>query len=475
MDVSFREILEAVRGRAAGPEGDCPVRGVSTDTRTAGKDEVFFALAGDRFDGHDFLKEAVERGACALVVSEPKKLTAELKRSVRAILVEDTLTAYGDLARWYRQKFKIPVVAITGSSGKTTVKELTAHVLAQRFNVLKNRGTENNLVGVPRTILQLDAGHEVLVLELGTNLPGEIERLGSIAAPQIGVITQIGASHLEGLGSVEGVRAEKLSLIKQVDRGGVIVLNGHDPALAEIPGGMHRVLRVGLKEGCDLQAEQAWCHEKGSTFRVDRGLYEPRGGEKALLETPLIGRHNVQNALLAAAVGAALGVEFDLIAKALATFKPVPGRLSPRPIDGIHFLDDSYNSNPASLQAALETLKECKTQERKIVVVGDMLELGDRSEELHRQAGGSIARMLFDEVIAAGPQCRHLVDEALKSGFDPGRIRHAKDAVEAGKLLKGLAHAGDMVLVKGSRGTRMERVFEPFAAPAPAAAPTAAP
>lgn len=462
MDVKPSDIAKATGGKALGTlNDDAPLAGISTDTRTLGKNDVFFALKGERFDGHDFLKEAFEKGARHFVLSDAKRLPADVK-ACNVIVVSDVLAAYGDLAKFYRQKFKIPVIAVTGSSGKTTVKELLAHVLSQQFRVLKNRGTENNLIGVPKTLFGLDASHEVVVLELGTNRPGEIERLASIVAPQIGIITMIGPSHLEGLGNIEGVKAEKLKLAAAVERGGLVILNGHDPHLAEVKSGVHKILRAGFsKEGNDVAAEQMWCHDAGCTFRVDRYLYEPRG-EKECVETALIGRHNALNCLLAMLAASALGVDFATIRKGIASFKPIAGRLCLKNAAGIIFIDDSYNSNPASFRAALDTLKEFKIRERKGVVCGDMLELGERAEALHRELGARVAELLFDFVIAAGPLSKHLVDEALKRGFDPQRIHHVKDSAEAGRLCRDIATPGDMVLVKGSRAMVMEKVFECF-------------
>lgn len=462
MDIKPSEILKATGGKALGTlNDDALVANISTDSRAIGKDDAFFALKGDRFDGHDFLQEAWGKGARHFVVSNIRKLPADVKAS-NVIVVDDILTAYGDLAKFYRQKFRIPVIAITGSSGKTTVKELLAHVLSQRFTVLKTRGTENNFIGVPKTIFGLKASHQVAVLELGTNSPGEIERLASIAAPQIGIITMIGCSHLEGLKSIEGVKTEKLKLAAAVERGGLVILNGQDPNLADFKSGVHKILRAGFsKEGNDVVAEQMWCHDSGCTFRVDRPGQEPNG-EKVLVETALIGRHNALNCLFVLLAASALGMEFDTIRKALATFKPVAGRLCLKNHGGIIFIDDSYNSSPNSFRAALETLKEFKIRERKGVVCGDMLELGGQAEAMHREMGAHIAELLFDFVIATGPLSKHLVDEALKRGFDPKRIHHAKDSFEAGRLCRDIAAPGDMVLVKGSRAMAMEKVFECF-------------
>lgn len=452
MDIEFEEVLKVVRGEAFGPPAaPAPIRRVSTDTRTLEAGDTFFALKGANYDGHHFIREAASKGAVHFVISD-LPATSALRSAAHFIRVADTLTAYGDLAKFYRHQFRIPAVAVTGSSGKTTVKELTAHVLSQKFRVLKNRGTENNLVGVPKTLFQLEKQHEVLVLEMGTNFPGEIERLSSIISPQIGVITQIGLAHLEGLKDQAGVREEKLKLVQTMERGGVVILNGQDLLLKDVSCGVHKLVKVGFSKNAQKFAEQLWCQETGSSFTVDGRLYE----------TPLVGQHNILNCLFAIAVAEALGVEAALIQKAVASFKPVGGRMLPKTIEGIHFLDDSYNSNPSSFRAALETLKEFKIRERKGVVCGDMLELGDKAEALHRELGALIASMLFDFVIAAGPLSKFLVDEALKQGFNPKKIHAVKDSAEAGRLCREVASAGDRVLVKGSRGMQMERVFECF-------------
>ncbi len=453
MDISVREILTATQGKWIGAAAAASrVVGVSTDTRTIEKGDVFFALEGQRFDGHDYLQEAAQKGARCFVVSKTPDLS-EFKEPSGLILVADTLTAYGDLAKFYRQKFKIPAIAITGSAGKTTVKELVAHVLQRRFKVLKNRGTENNLVGVPKTLLRLEKEHEVVVLEMGTNQSGEIDRLSSMIAPQFGILTQIGLAHLEGLKTQEGIKKEKLSLLNHVERGGFLILNGQDPLLRDVQSGVHRIRRVGLsKEGSDRTAEQIWCHEEGCSFYVEGELFE----------TSLIGRHNVVNCLYAIEAALTLGMPLDRIQEALRSFKAVPGRMNVKNIDGIFFLDDSYNSNPHSFRAALETLKDFKMRGRKGVVCGDMLELGAQAEELHRDIGTGLAELLFDFVIATGPFSKHLVEGALKQGFDPKRITHVKDSVEAGKVCREIALPGDRILVKGSRGMQMEKVFECF-------------
>jgi len=452
MNLRHDELLTATGGKALGAYPDRPIGRIWTDTRTLEPGDVFFALRGEHFDGHNFLEEAARRSAQYLVVEESEKARIP-KADLNVILVKDTLVAYADLAKAYRQKFKIPVVAITGSCGKTTTKEILVHLLATKFNILKNRGTENNLIGVPRCLLQLEEAHQVLVIEMGTNRPGEIDRLASIVSPQMGLITQIAACHLEGLKTLDGVREEKMRLIHHLERGGILLLNGEDEILREETSGVHRAIRVGFEKAyCEVSASHVWCHESGSAFHLDSDGFE----------TQLIGRHNVQNALMAVVAAEALGVDRPALKKALAAFKPVPGRLTPKTVEGIVFLDDSYNSNPSSLRAGLETLKSFKVRGRKGVVIGDMLELGEHSEAEHRRIGKCIAEMLFDFVIVAGSLSQSVADEAVKEGFGVDRIHCVKNALEAGKLCRQLAVAGDRVLVKGSRGMRMEKVFDAF-------------
>ena len=452
MDVKIKEILVAVKGRSLGSlREDLEIGKISTDTRALDKNDVFFALRGPHFDGHDFIAEAQEKGAKHFILSDERKAP---KGESNAILVEDTLTAYGDLAAFFRQKFNIPAIAITGSSGKTTVKELVAHVLSQKYSVLKNRGTENNLIGVPKTLLQLEPAHEALVLEMGTNQPGEIQRLSSIIRPQVGVLTQIGYSHLEKLKTIEGVLEEKLSLLSNLERGGTLFLNGEDTNLKNTVSGAHRLMRVGFgREGNHFYADNVWCHEKGSSFYLNG---------KDLFEIPLLGRHNILNSLLAIAVAVTMGLEVEVIRKSLKDFKPISGRLHLKNFEGITFIDDSYNSNPTSFRAALEALKSFKVRGKKGVVFGDMLELGEMGGELHRQIGLLLSGLLFDFVIATGPLSRLAVDEALKNGYDASKVHLAKNSTEAGNICRRMISAGDMVLIKGSRGMKMEKVFECF-------------
>jgi UDP-N-acetylmuramoyl-tripeptide--D-alanyl-D-alanine ligase len=430
-----------------------PIR-VSTDTRSLKAGDTFFALKGPHFDGHDFLKTAIEKGAAQLVISDLTKVPAGSQTKVQVIHVKDTMTAYGDLAAEIRAQFSIPSVAITGSSGKTTVKELTAHLLSKNRKILKNIGTENNLVGVPKTIFGLDAEHETLVLEMGTSLPGEIDRLASLIKPDIGILTQIGYSHLSGLGGLEGVRAEKLGLLRHLKAGGVLIVNGEDPQLEGVCHPAGRTVRVGFDAArADFSADQISSSASGTFFRLNAGLE---------FKTKLYGRHNVLNCLLAIAAATELGMTPADLQEGLLTFRSVPGRLELKSLAGIDFLNDTYNANPTSFEAALQVFKEFEALGKKGIVCGDMLELGPEAEMLHRRIGKYLAACGVDWVIATGPLCRYLAQDAVKSGLDPKKIEFASDSLEAGRLCRQRAACGDVVLVKGSRGMKMEKVFECF-------------
>ncbi len=455
MDIELLKLAQIVKGELLSqgyPDIKCSR--FSTDTRLIEKNDVFFAFKGEKFDGHDFLKEAFDKGARTFIVSDETKLKQVLSKEANVIKVADTVAAYGDCAAHARLQCNIPFIAVTGSVGKTTAKELVAHFLQASLNVLKNRGTENNLIGVPKTLLQLTSAHEAAVLELGTNAPGEIGRLASLVKPQIGILTQIGYSHLEGLKNLEGVKKEKTSLIQHIERGGLLLLNGEDPEQADIQSGVHKIIRVGFsKPQADVIADQIWCHENGTTFRLN--------GQE-LFETQLIGRHNLIHILFAIEVSKRLGIDLALMQKCLPGFKPVPGRLQIKKVDEMIFIDDSYNSNPTSFEAALETLKNMKVRGRKAVVCGDMLELGERSVELHQKMGKILAQMKLAYIVAAGDLCQVLVDEAIKDGYDAQRIFHVPNSLEAGQIVMKQAMPGDVILIKGSRRMAMEKILTCF-------------
>ena len=441
-----------------------PVTGVSIDSRTLEVGEAFFAIRGHWHDGHANVSEAAARGACCVVVHT---IPDDPPASVPLVLVDDTTEALGRLAARYRARFSIPLVGVTGSNGKTTTKELIAAVLATRFTLLKSEASFNNQWGVPLTLLQLTAAHEAAVVEIGTNQPGEIATLTGLAAPTHGVVTTVADVHTEFLGSIEGVREEKAALVRALPASGAAVLNADDPRVLSMAADTAaRVLTFGTGPQADVHLASPVV-ESISTIRFTLG----HDGQRAAVELALVGRHNVANALAAAATGVALGLSLSDIARGLGTARAVKGRCVWREASGVRILDDTYNANPVSVRAALETVATRRGSGRLVVVLGDMLELGALADEAHREVGRLVAMAGVDELVGVGPRARLAVEAAREGGL--GEARHVmtfEDTVA--HLLKRLA-PGDVILVKGSRGMRLERVVDALLARIPPPDPPA--
>jgi len=449
-------VEDVVRGtQGALVSGDLGVRvtGVSIDSRALGVGQCFFAIRGYRLDGHAFLLDAAARGAACLVVHA---LPDDMPASVAIVLVDDTTRALGRLGAYHRARFTLPVAAVTGSNGKTTTKEMMAAVLAALGPVLKPESSFNNQWGLPLTLLQLTAEHRAAALEIGTNSPGEIAALAAIARPTVGVVTTIASVHTEFLGSLEGVAAEKGALVEALPRAGVAVLNADDPRVVALAGrSAARVLTYSAAGDptADVRAA-AEPDDSGDGLAV---ALESRG-ERRTARLAFAGRHNAVNALAAAGVGLAIGLPLETIVRGLEQARPVKGRCVWRPAGRIRILDDTYNANPAALRAALATLAAARGGTRRVVVLADMLELGDLALEAHREAGRAIAAAGVAELVGVGRLAEEAVAAARGAGL--AEAHHAatfEDTVAI--LLKRLA-PGDLVLVKGSRGMRMERVVD---------------
>ena len=456
---SANEIAAAVRGRLVRGDGSAGAAGVSTDTRTLEAGELFIALKGPNFDGARFLAQALEKKAAGVVVERGAEVPDG--DAVFVVEVSDTLRALGDLAQAHRNRFEIPVVGITGSNGKTTTKEMTAAVLSSEGGTCKSRGNLNNLVGLPHQVLRLEEEHVNAVFEMGMSEVGEIRRLAEIARPEVAVITNVGPAHIEGLGSVEAVRDAKGEILEAVPSGGVAVLSNEDPHsrfLAdkhEAKGG--RVIRFGFSPQSDFRADDIRITAEGSSF----SLRCPDGGSEVRLQA--LGRHNVLNALAAAACGAALGIGLDEIAAGLSRAVLPEMRLQAREIsgrEGVHLLDDSYNANPESVSQALETVSALRRDGRLISVLGDMAELGPAAESAHREVGRKIAAVGVDLFVGVGPLMKLACDEARRAGMDDARLMCFDTPDEAASAVAGMLLSGDWILVKGSRSMMMERVIE---------------
>jgi UDP-N-acetylmuramoyl-tripeptide--D-alanyl-D-alanine ligase len=452
---TVQDIVRATQGALVAGDLGIPVTGVSIDSRSLGVGEAFFAIQGHRLDGHAFLAEAAARGAACLIVHA---LPDDVPANVPLVLVEDTTRALGRLGAWHRSRFTIPVVAITGSNGKTTTKELTAGVLGTRWEVLRPERSFNNQWGLPLTLLRLAPEHQATVLEIGTNARGEIAALTALASPTVGVVTTVAAVHTEFLGSLDGVREEKAGLVRALPADGVAVLNADDPRVAGMAGETRaRVVTYGRAVTAHVRAVgDVLDDEEGLTLTLETG------GERRPVTLALAGRHNIGNVLAAAAVGVALGFPLEEIVVGLAGVRPVAGRCVWRRAGDVTILDDTYNASPVSMRAALDTVATHRRGRRVIVVLGDMLELGAIGDEAHREVGRQVAALPADELIGVGRAMTLAVEAARAAGLAEARhLTTFEDTVA--HLLKRLT-AGDLVLVKGSRGMRMERVVDALVA-----------
>lgn len=443
--------VETILGASArGAAGGTPVRGVSTDSRTAAAGDLFVALAGERFDGHDYVGAAAGRGAVAAVVARGVDV------AVPQLVVRDTREALRLLARARRRDFRGPVVAITGSCGKTTTKEFVAAALAGKYRVRVSPANFNNEVGVPLSLLALEAGDEALVVEVGVSAPGEMAPLAAAVAPTVAVVTNVAPTHLEFFGDVAAVRREKMQLLGALKHSGTAVLNAADPlvtSMASEADNGFRVVTYGLAAGADVRPLDLVSEGfGGSRFRLS-------GGAAARVRLP--GEHNVLNALAAVAVARVLGVTEDDVAAGLATC--VGGALRSQVATngrGVTYLVDCYNSSPQAAQAALALLALAPAGARRVAVLGDMLELGETGDCAHRGVGRFAFEHGVQLLVGLGAGGRAVVAGAVAAGMPPARTRafDAKDELAA--YLGAALAAGDVVLFKASRGIRLEEVLD---------------
>ena len=458
------------------PEGAAELRieGVGTDTRQLPQGCLFVALSGENFDGSAFVAQAFDRGAKAAIVSNDATLPDDLPGPV--LRVRDTARALGDLARAYRRRCNFQVIGITGSAGKTTTKELTRALLARRVRVEAAPKSFNNHIGVPLTILSADESTEVLVLEMGTSGPGELHRLGSIARPDVVAITCVGPSHLEELGSLEGVAREKLSLLEHVRAGGAAVLNVDDPRLRR--GAKLFAARRGAQALIEVSVEGregAWSgtHDpETAQLTVQRPDASDATGPTVELGAP--GRSHAVDALLALALAEYVGQRFEADETLNLRGVGASGRMTRHEVDGVVVLDDTYNANPVSVGAALDTLSQMTPPERRVVVLGTMAELGSDAERWHREVGARLGRLGVKHLITVGDTARAFGLGAAQAGLPIHAFTACETAAEAAVLARTHARAGDVVLFKGSRVCALETAVQALLAALEAAESVAA-
>jgi len=453
------DILKATGGEFIFGDLNYGFSGISIDSRSISSDELYVAIKGEVHDGHSFTEDVIRQGISGLVIDKNKikdlPHTKWKEKEIVCMAVNNTTKALGDLASFHRKRAKVPVVAITGSNGKTTTREMIAAVVGQRFETLSSRGNFNNEIGLPLTLLKLNHGHKWAVVELGMNAPGEIARLGEMCMPDIGVITNIGPAHLEGVGSIEGVMHAKGELLDKIKAGGTAVLNADDHRVLHLAGKTSaNVIFFGIADEATIRAESFIETDRGISF----ALVLPE--ETISIDLKTHGTFMVSNALAAASVGYKLGLSAKEIKTGLEDFKPVGGRMNIHHTDkGINLIDDTYNANPGSMEAALKTLTTLKKNNRGIFIIGDMFELGKHAEQMHEEIGALAACSGISMLYATGEFAETVASGAAVGGMKSGNIftGSKKDILND---IVGRLRTNDWILVKGSRAMRMEEIVE---------------
>ena len=430
------------------------ISNINKDTRTIRPGDLYIGLRGDNFDGNAFASQAIEKGAAAVLLDSPEE-AQKVAGSAPVLLAENSLTALTNLAAAWRAKLDLKVLGITGSSGKTSTKEFAAAVLGSKFKVVKTQGNLNNHIGVPLSILSASSSDKAAVWEVGMNHPGEIAPLAALIKPDCAIITNVGTAHIEYMKTRDAIALEKGMLAEAVPVGGSVILCAEDDKSDSIAARCRgKVVLTGLKGG-NLTATEVVANDTGTTFKVV--LHSADQTLTAAASIPVQGLHMVQNALMAIAAGLELGVPLESAVKGLARTELAGGRLEKRVHKGVTFLDDTYNANPDSMEAALSTLRFSPCTGRRIAVLGKMGELGDYASEGYSRVGCATVKYA-DVLVTVGPEARHISATARELGFS--RIHEVEDTSAAARILDQLARPGDLVLVKGSRSARMETLFQ---------------
>ena len=459
MKLRVRDVVDSTGAVLARGEAERPLQGVSTDTRTLRPRELFLALHGPNFDGNRFAARAAELGAAALLLrgtpGAPPAELAALPADLPVLLHETPQRALADLASWHRARLDAHVIGVTGSCGKTTTKNVLAQLLRKHLRTVASPASFNNEIGVPHTLLLADGDTQALVVEVGTNHPGEIAALCRVARPTAGIVTNVGASHLEGLGSLEGVAREKSDLFASLPPSGFAVLNLDCRFAATLRAAARcRVITYSVegsgRERGDLDATEPWFHAGGTTFVL----------EGRRITIPLLGIHNVSNVLAALGVCRGLGIPLEALLEELTRLEGGRRRMERREVGEVTVYDDSYNANPESALAAVRVLSGLHGRGRRVLVLGDMLELGASAPELHFQVGREAAGSGVELLVLVGELTRATAAGALEAGMDAARVVHLDSMQQASDAIGELLRPGDVALFKGSRRMGLERLIE---------------
>ncbi|MCF6157579.1 MAG: UDP-N-acetylmuramoyl-tripeptide--D-alanyl-D-alanine ligase [wastewater metagenome] len=449
--LSFEEIVKAVRGNLFCTNKNVQIRGISTDSRNIQPGDLFFALKGKRFDGHQFIIRIIDAGAAGAVISNACVVNAGNKH-FPVIRVPDTTIALGDLAQYYRQKLPARVIGITGSNGKTTTKEMTYRLLSHFGSTVRSQKSYNNCIGVPLTIFEIENRHQYGILEMGTNAPGEIKRLSEIGIPDIAVIVNISKTHLEGLDGIEGVAFAKAEILENIQTHGTFVYNTDNPWCVKIANGFNgNMVGFGFNPRADIQCTGVKKRDKGYSLIMN-------GCVEVLLPVP--GYHNINNCLASFAVCHALGHDIRDVKDALSSFELPSMRIEQLRIGNVTVINDAYNANPESVSAALQYLSETETGGRRVFICGDMLELGKESQQLHREIGEKVARLNIDLLWTVGEYAHEIAEGARLSGMPERHITRFKNIGDVSVSEICSLREYSTVLIKGSRSVHMEHIIE---------------
>ncbi|KZE65781.1 UDP-N-acetylmuramoylalanyl-D-glutamate--2,6-diaminopimelate ligase [Fictibacillus phosphorivorans] len=451
MKLDIKELI-TLADKATGKQDHLLLEGVSKDTRQKSENALYLPIAGERFDGHDFLLDAIKQGCTATIWQEGKELPAELPEDFPVLYTTDTVEYLQKISKFYLKKINPVVVAVTGSNGKTTTKDMIECVSAANFKTYKTQGNYNNHIGMPLTILAMEESTEVLILEMGMSNYGEISLLSKIAEPDVAVITNIGESHLEQLGSREGIAKAKLEIAVGLKQGGLFIIDGDEPLLSHVKG--ENVLQVGFGDSSTLKLSNIKTDAKGVSFTLEEGT--------TVYRIPMLGRHNIKNAAYAIAVGHYLNIEENKILEGLESLKVTSMRLEMKSGKKETLLiNDAYNASPTSMIAALETLSELKDYSIKVAVLGDMYELGSNEEEMHRNIANHVDETI-SHVICVGQKGAWIADELNKQKRKNLEVIQCLTKEEAIKPIEKLLSKDTAILFKASRGMVLETLISTF-------------
>ena len=456
-----KDCLGVVGGKLLQGSAAKAFRGVSINSRTIEKEELFVCIQGENFDGHNFLGEAINKGAAGIILSDPVHLSGNMisgGNSPFVIQSQNTLRALQDLAGYQRTRFPFKVVAVTGTNGKSTTKEMIASIIETKYKTLKTQGNLNNHIGLPLTLLARKPEHEVGVLEMGMSAAGEIKRLAEIAKPDIGVITNISVGHLDQLTTIKDVQAAKGELFDAITKEGTAIVNADDPLVLELAKSLRvKKITYGIEQSSDVQASNIQ-NEGSSGFTFTAKVFN----QTISVNLSQIGYCNIYNALAALATGHSLGISGKDMSRGLENYQQIPQRNEQIHYEGVTLINDAYNANPQSMREALKTLSEFNTQGKRFLIIGDMLELGLLSESAHHELGQEIILSNVDHLVTVGPLASLVAESAKKNPRHRLQIGKFNTHAEAVSYLLRNVEKGDCLLIKGSRGTKMENIIKEY-------------